>query len=197
MGALHHIRSRTQSRPRDQIVSWTVDDPENPYNWSTRKKASVMIITAIIIVNSTMGSALPSMAIPSIMDEFGVSSDVQRVLPVSIFLIGYVLGPLLWGPLSEHLGRRNLTIATFLAFTLFTMACALAPSWPALLIFRLFCGVLASAPIAVVAGILADVFGDARTRGRAFAIFMCVSRPPIFRLVYDISRGFAQLFSIL
>lgn len=138
---------------------------------------SVVFLTGTIIINSTMGSALPSMAIPSIAEEFGVTSQEQMVLPISIYLIGYVFGPIIWGPLSEHLGRRNLTICTFAPFALFTMACALAPNWPALLVFRLFCGIFASSPIAIVAGILADVYADPMTRGRAFAIFMVVNTP--------------------
>lgn len=129
----------------------------------------------MLVLNSTIGSALPSMAVPYIMDEFHVISSTQRVLPISVFLIGYVFGPLIWAPLSEHLGRRTLTYCTLTAFTIFTMACALAPNWPALLVFRLFCGVFASSPIAVVAGILADIYNDPITRGRAFAIFMVVS----------------------
>ena len=128
----------------------------------------------MLVINSTMGSSLPSMAIPYIAKSFHVTQEEQLVLPISVYLIGYVFGPIIWGPLSEEYGRRMLTIATFAAFLLFTMACALAPNWPALLTFRFFCGVFASSPIAVVAGILADVFGNARTRGRAFAIFMVV-----------------------
>lgn len=126
----------------------------------------------MLVLNSTIGSALPSMAVPYIVKEFNVTSQEQKVLPISVFLIGYVFGPLIWGPLSEHLGRRNLTFFTFSAFTIFTMACALAPNWPALLIFRFLCGVTASSPIAIVAGILADTYNDPRTRGRAFSIFM-------------------------
>lgn len=122
-----------------------------------------------------MGSALPSMAIPDITKDFGITSEEQSVLPISVYLIGYVLGPVVWGPLSEHYGRRDLSLVTFCLFTVFTMACALAPTWPALLIFRFFCGAFASSPIAIVAGILADVYNDPRTRGRAFAIFMVVS----------------------
>jgi len=66
-------------------------------------------------------------------------------------------------------------ISSFVVFTLFTMACALAPNWPALLVFRFICGVNASSAIAVVGGLYADVFGDPVIRGRAMAIFMVVS----------------------
>lgn len=52
------------------------------------------------------------------------------------------------------------------------MACALSPTWPAFLVFRLVTGIFASAPMAIVAGIFADIFGDPRSRGRGMAMFM-------------------------
>ncbi|KAK4453026.1 polyamine transporter 3 [Podospora aff. communis PSN243] len=159
----------------DTIVAWEEGDAENPYNWSTRKKNSVLVMVMMLIVNSTMGSALPSNALPFITAEWNIKSKQQMVLPISVYLIGYVMGPLLWAPLSEQFGRRRLTIATFSAFTIFTLACALAPSWPTFLIFRLFTGVFASAPIAIVPGIIADTQGDPRTRGRSMGLFFATT----------------------
>lgn len=60
-------------------------------------------------------------------------------------------------------------------FCIWTLACALAPNWPAFLVFRLLVGVFASAPIALVAGIMADIYGEYRTRGRAMASYFAVS----------------------
>lgn len=128
----------------------------------------------MLVTNSTMGSALPCMAIPQIIDEFGSVSQEHKVLLISIFLLGYVFGPVIWAPLSEEYGRRYLTTATFFAYCLFTMASALSPTWSSLLGFRLCSGVFASAPIAVVAGILADIYGDARVRGKAYSAFLVV-----------------------
>lgn len=67
-------------------------------------------------------------------------------------------------------------------FCIWTLACALAPNWPAFLVFRLLVGVFASAPIALVAGIVADVYGEYRTRGRAMASFFAVSPNRIFTI---------------
>lgn len=129
----------------------------------------------LTVINSTMASSLPSMAVPYITKEWGVTSDTQKVLPISTYLIGYVLGPLLWGPLSEHIGRRNLTVVTLFLFTLWTLGCALAPNWPAFLIFRLLCGAFGSAPIAVVTGQLADIFANPVIRGHALSYFMVMT----------------------
>ncbi|KAK2053579.1 major facilitator superfamily transporter [Colletotrichum caudatum] len=154
------------------IVSWDEGDPENPYNWSYTRKFLILCLTMMQVINSTMGSALPSNAIPFITAEWDITNEQQKVLPISIFLVGYVFGPFVWAPLSEHLGRRTLTIITFVMFIIWTMACALAPNWPAFLFFRLFAGVFASSPIAIVAGILADIYGDTQSRGRAMTAFM-------------------------
>lgn len=161
--------------PDRTVISWAENDPENPCNWPQSKKAPLVISIMVLVVNSTMGSSLPSMAIPFIMEEWHITEQEKRVLPISTYLIGYVFGPIIWGPLSEHFGRRNLTLVTFGVFTIFTMACALAPNWPALLVFRFFTGAVASSPIAIVAGQLADLYNEPVARGRAFAWFMAMT----------------------
>ncbi len=140
------------------------------------KKVNIVIIGMVIVINSTMGTSLPSNAIPVISKHFNITSSYAQILPISMYLLGYVLGPLLFGPLSESYGRRVIMISTFFGFTVFTMACALSPNYPALLIFRLLTGINASSPIAVVGGVYADIYGDPVTRGRAMAVFMGVSQ---------------------
>ena len=63
-------------------------------------------------------------------------------------------------------------LPTFIMFTIFNLACAVAPNWPAFVVFRLFVGINAACPITVVAGLYADIFSDATPRGRAMAVFM-------------------------
>jgi MFS family permease len=91
-----------------------------------------------------------------------------------MYLIGYIVGPVIFGPLSETYGRRVIMIPTFVIFALFTMACALAPNWASFLIFRTITGINASSPIAVIGGVYADIYGDPVTRGRAMSVFMGV-----------------------
>lgn len=161
------------------------------------KRKRVLLTTMVVIINSTMGSSLPSMAIPYMAKEWGVTAENQMPLPIATFLMGFVLGPLMcmytclfapckeplkrltqpWfpgGPLSEQYGRRVVVVSSFTMFIIWTMACALAPSWHAFLALRFFCGAFASAPIAAVSGILADVYADPIARGRAMAYFMAV-----------------------
>lgn len=127
------------------------------------------------VLNSTIGSSLPSGAINYIAKDFHITQSEQLVLPISLFLLGYVIGPLIYGPLSEQIGRRWPLISGYLLFSIFTMACALAPSLPALLVFRLLEGMAAAAPISIVSGVYADLYTDPTERGRIMAYFMAVS----------------------
>ncbi|CAL3966669.1 unnamed protein product [Diplocarpon coronariae] len=147
-------------RAEGKIVSWMDGDAQNPYNWSTSRKIGIVIIGIIVVINSTMGSSLPSNAIPIISEHFNVTSPYVKILLISMYLLGYVLGPLLFGPLSESYGRRVIMLSTFFGFTVFTMACALAPNYASLLVFRLLTGVNASSPISVVGGLYADIYND-------------------------------------
>ncbi|KAI9842675.1 MAG: hypothetical protein M1837_006960 [Sclerophora amabilis] len=145
------------------------------------------------VVNSALGSSLPSNATSFIAEDFNVTKQEQLVLPISAYLIGYVVGPLFLGPLSEVYGRKLMMILPFSVFTLFTLACALAPNWPALLVFRFIVGVMASSPLSVVGGLFADLFDDPVLRGRAMAVFMAATTiGPIFA---PIISGFVSTVS--
>lgn len=78
------------------------------------------------------------------------------------------------GPLSENYGRRKLILTTFALFLVWTLGCALAPNWPAFLIFRFLTGAAASSPIVIVPGQLADLYNNSVARGRAFVWMMVV-----------------------
>lgn len=145
------------------------------------------------VLNSTIGSSLPSGATKYIASAFNITDQTKLVLPISLFLVGYVLGPLLFGPLSEQYGRRYPLWIGYALFNVFAMACALAPTFNALLVFRLFNGMAASAPIAIITGTFSDVFDNPTVRGRTMAWFMsvCISflHFPSFTCIHLCSKG--------
>lgn len=84
--------------------------------------------------------------------------------------------------MSEHFGRRTITQVTFAFFLVWTLAAALSPNWPALLIFRFLAGMVGSSPVALVTGILADIYNNPTSRGAAMSLFMAVSCPGFYSL---------------
>lgn len=114
-----------------------------------------------------MGSSIASNEITALKSVFHVSDGPYMNLPATTFLIGFVLGPLVFAPLSEQYGRRPILIFTLCLYIIFSMACALAPNWVAFLIFRFLSGTFASPPMSVTGGSIADVFEDKVIRGKA------------------------------
>ncbi|KAH8889064.1 MFS general substrate transporter [Thozetella sp. PMI_491] len=169
------------------------DDPRNPVNFSNTRKWHIVCAGMLFCFNSNLGSSLPSGGTDVIAAYFGVGESTQLVLLNSLYLIGFALGPLIFGPMSEHLGRRIVLIGTYLLSTIFTMACALSPTYPALLAFRLLCGIVAATPNAVLGGLYADIYDNPRQRGKAMAYFMYVAT--LGPQLGPVLSGFASLVS--
>ncbi|QIW96568.1 hypothetical protein AMS68_002086 [Peltaster fructicola] len=162
-------------RPEHNVISWSINDPGNPHNWSATRKVFVVIAGIVLVFNSTFGSSIAAGASQQTADYFNVTNTVQLVLPTSLFLVGYVLGPLLTAPMSESYGRKPILFVTFLIYTAFSLGCALAPTWAGLVVMRLLCGMGAGTPISVVGGVYADIYKTPQARGTAIMIFMTMT----------------------
>ncbi|PWY67154.1 MFS general substrate transporter [Aspergillus heteromorphus CBS 117.55] len=162
----------TQVTQDQVLVDFDQGSPHNPNNWSFGKKLYTVLSALSLVLNSGISSSLPSNIVPAMMREFHVTGDSEQVLPTAMFLIGYVVGPLVLSPLSETIGRKPVLLWTFTVFVLATLACALAPDWPAMLIFRFICGTMGAAPQTVVGGVYADMFSTPRIRGRVMTFYM-------------------------
>lgn len=134
------------------------------------KKTFVTAAVIITLINSNSVSSIPSNATPFMAKEFNITSQTQMILPITMYLFGYVLGHTTLTPLSEEYNRRVINLVSFSLFTIFLLLSAFSTSWTAFLVFRFFTGAGAAPPISVSAGQLSDVFGDMRVRGIIMAV---------------------------
>ena len=74
-----------------------------------------------------------------------------------------------WSRRAEVIDRL---LGTFTVFTAFVMACALAPNFASVIVFRLLAGIGASTPVSVIGGIYADIYNTKKARGLAMTAFM-------------------------
>ena len=95
----------------------------------------------------TFASSAPTGVLPQLIEKFGFSVEVAK-LTISLFVVGYCVGPLLWGPLSEQFGRKPVFIGSFFAYTAFQLGCALSQNTASILVFRFLGGTFAAAPLA-------------------------------------------------
>lgn len=148
------------------------DGPDDPYkalNWSSKKKWISVALYGATTGSVTFDSSVFSAAINPITEEYGVGREVAT-LGLSLMLLGFGLGPLLWGPMSELYGRKVAVLTPFAISMIFTFACGAGDNIQTILICRFFAGVFGSAPITNTGGFLGDVFSPA-TRGKALVIY--------------------------
>ncbi|KAI0324201.1 MFS general substrate transporter [Cubamyces sp. BRFM 1775] len=145
------------------------NDPENPKAWSRPYRWYITMLSAVLVLNATFASSAPEGIIPSIMQQFSFGQEVAT-LTIALFVAGYCVGPLVWGPLSEQIGRKPVFLISFLVYTGFQVGCALSPNTASILIFRFLGGTFAAAPLANSGAVMSDIW-DADTRGKALALF--------------------------
>lgn len=159
------------------LISWLADDPENPLMLSTLRKWSLAIFVSIATLAVSLASSAYSGAVNSIHEELG-GSTIVITLGVSLFVLGFALGPLIWAPMSELFGRRLLFLLTYAFLTLWNAVAAASPNLTSLLVFRFLAGAFGSSPLTNAGGTLADMF-DAKERGLAMAIFALARKKQI------------------
>jgi len=102
--------------------------------------------------------------LPELSDEFGVSS-AQSTLTLSLTTLGLGLALLVAGPASDRVGRTRMIHLSLTAAGLVAVACALAPSWPALLALRFLEGVaLAGLPAVATAYLREELHPSSHAR---------------------------------
>lgn len=137
----------------------------------------------------TFASSAPTGLMAQIERQFSFSREVGALV-ISLFVSGYCIGPLVFGPLSEAIGRKSVFVFTFIFYTGFQVGSALAQNTAQVLVFRFLGGTFASAPLAnsgfvpflrlvavsrfvltmILSAVISDMW-DADVRGKALAFF--------------------------
>ena len=144
-------------------------DYQDPFKFSNSKKWLITITLAFTTFTATFGSSVFSAAITVTAEEFHTSETVM-LLGVSLYVLGFSLGPLIWGPLSEMMGRKTPLFTGLVIFALMQIPTALAHSLPTILVCRFLAGSFASAPVVLVTATYAD-FWEGPQRGLASSVY--------------------------
>jgi hypothetical protein len=69
-------------------------DALDPLNWPfTKKWGTVLLISAITFL-TPLASSMFAPSVPEVMEEFGSADDMLRGFVVSVYVLGFALGPL-------------------------------------------------------------------------------------------------------
>lgn len=141
------------------LVTWNgPEDPENPLNWSRGKKAVVVLQVTLLTCVTYMGASICTSGQTAIQEEFGVG-HVVGTLNLSLYVLGYGLGPMIFSPLSEvaSIGRQRMYIWTLFFFAIFQIGAATVKDIGGLIVIRFISGILCSPVLATGGGSMGDM----------------------------------------
>ncbi|KAI0820695.1 MFS polyamine transporter [Trametes gibbosa] len=159
------------------VVDWEgPDDPENPKNWSIKKKWAVTLVVSFYAFLSPMSLSMIAPASNQVAQEFGVTNKAVIALFTSIYVLAYALGPLTLAPLCELFGRARVLQLSNVFYFAWNLGCGFAQTPAQLIAFRFLSGVGGSAAPSIGGGVLGDVW-KLEQRGQAMAI--CTLAPQL------------------
>ncbi|KAK2810023.1 hypothetical protein FQN49_008565 [Arthroderma sp. PD_2] len=163
------VGSREDEAPT--LVDWDgPDDPANPLNWTSFKKWSIITLVSYITFVTSYGSTIFAPGVPALMKEFGNDSSTLSSFVVSIYILGFCLGPLVLAPLSELYGRSPVIHVANVSFLIFSVACAVSTNIGMFIFFRLMQGISGCPPLIIGGGTISDLMIPTE-RGRALSIW--------------------------
>jgi hypothetical protein len=152
------------------LVDWKIEDPENPMNWPTSAKCLNLGLVSFFRFLTPLASSMVAPVTGLILKDFDTSNEMIGSFIVSIYVLGYALGPLVLCPYSEMYGRLPLYHVNNALFTFWNLGAALSPNVCALLAFRLLAGIAGSCPVTIGNGSIADTVAKEQ-RGLVTAMF--------------------------
>ncbi|KAJ5717601.1 hypothetical protein N7488_003247 [Penicillium malachiteum] len=151
------------------IVEWIPNDARNPMEFNASLKWTYTILVAFATLAVSLCSSAYAGSIDQVLTDLHVGEEVAT-LGVSLFVLGFAVGPLLWAPLSELIGRQIVFLITFFSLAAFCAGAAGSQHAYVLIILRFFAGSFGSSPFTNAGGVIADIF-PAENRGLATSLF--------------------------
>ncbi|KUJ07884.1 MFS general substrate transporter [Mollisia scopiformis] len=142
------------------LVDWyTSDDPANPQNWSPRKRGFVIFVMCAYTWVVYTGSSIYAAGEGGVMKQFTVNAT-EAILPLSLYVLAYGVGPLLFAPLSEIpiIGRNPLYYITFILFFALSFPTAVVENFAGLLVLRFLQGFFGSPALANAGATFSDMY---------------------------------------
>ncbi|KAF6824638.1 MFS multidrug transporter [Colletotrichum plurivorum] len=153
------------------LVDWDGPaDPWNPLNWSAGMRYGQVVIVSLLSLVVNLAATMIAPGMEYVVRDIKITSQTVGTLSVTIYLLGFGLGPLVISSACEMHGRLIVYHVCNVLFIAFIIGTALSQTVPQLLVFRVLSGIAGSAPMTIGGGTIADVI-PVEHRGPAGALF--------------------------
>ncbi|KAJ7498102.1 major facilitator superfamily domain-containing protein [Mycena galericulata] len=146
------------------LIDWEEDDPDDPRNWSFKKRAFVALSISLLTFSVYIGSAIYTSSIPGLMAEFHVSLTLAT-LGLTLYVLGYGIGPMFLTPLQELplLGRNPVYMGTLFLFVVCQIPIITAKNMNTVLAMRFLTGFFGSPALATGGASMGDIYPSSQS----------------------------------
>lgn len=145
-------------------------------------KPNSSAFTVLLAGLAAMAPISTDIALPSYVATASALGTTQASVAVSLslFMVGYAIGPIVYGPLSERFGRRPVLLVGLGLYVAASLVCFVATSLGGLLVGRLIQGVAAAASSVLALAIVRDLYeGDEARRKLSYVMLILGLMPMI------------------
>ncbi|KAI4697322.1 uncharacterized protein J4E84_000449 [Alternaria hordeiaustralica] len=176
--SLPRRKKEVQTRMKDgkevELHTWDgPQDPDNPFNWSTKYKWFLTITVCFISILTGLPAGSYGAGNEYMATLFNVQNEPFPNLywATCSWNMGAAVFPLIFVPLTENTGRMPGYFVAYIVFELFLFGSAFADNFATLVVTRFFGGGASSVSINIVGGSISDVWKGDKARSLPMSIF--------------------------
>ena len=139
------------------VLTMEIDDPENALNFSFSRKVYQTTVVTLMTMAAAFSSSIFGGSVPTFQHMYDLSFEVA-ISSVALFTLGFTIAPVVYGPLSEALGRQVLYWTAFLLFVLFHLMVGFAQNPATVLVGRFFEGIFGSVMLPLIVASSTDMW---------------------------------------
>lgn len=136
-----------------------METPSTP----NKKITWILWICYLLIPLSGFSTDTYAPSLPAITHALNTTTSLVR-LTMTVFIIGFAAGQIIFGVLSDHWGRKRILLPALLIFILASFGAANTHSIYILMLMRVIQGLVTSAPSAISKAIINDSLSDKAQR---------------------------------
>ncbi|RAH54108.1 MFS multidrug transporter [Aspergillus piperis CBS 112811] len=163
------LKNDLEFTPDRQYVRWAKGNKKHPRNWSATRKVYdiglIFLLDLFVTATSTAGASAASEA----QNEYHIGNTLCTFCFVTLFLMGQVVGAIVFPPWSECFGRKKLYFISSTGSALCCLIIGVVHSLVAVVICRIVGGFLSAIPYTVGSGSNEDMFNS---RSRIWTTFL-------------------------
>lgn len=145
---------------------------------SHAQELRILIILSALMSFSSISTDMYLPALPTLVSD--LHTDIGQVeLTISSFLVGFSLGQLLWGPISDRIGRRLPIAIGLVLFILGSVGCAEADSIGHMLAWRVVQAVGACAGPVLARAMARDLYARERSAQMLSILILMMAVAPL------------------